>query len=129
MSNFVQLTRDDCQYLLELITDMDSDTPYTERQRRHTLPKLERIIAEIDQRVYVDEPTRLFYQDVDYLLDLIEDDELDETAQVRFEVRGKLIEIQALQAARWDEVKTMEQQRFERRTLRNKRSKNNDKER
>lgn len=112
MSQFVQLTSEDCKYLLELIQEMDSSTKYTERQRSYTVPKLEKILK--DPR-----SVKLAYQDVDYLLDLIEDDDLEESADRREQTRSVLLDIQALQQMRFEETKDIEQQRELRRAKRN----------
>jgi hypothetical protein len=111
MAQFVQLSKADCSYLLELIKDMDSDTKYTERQRSYTVPKLQKI--SLDPR-----SARLAYQDVDYLLDLIEDDDLPETEQQREMARTQILEIQSLQNARFDETRDIESQRESRRMKR-----------
>lgn len=112
MSQFVQLTSEDCKYLLELIAEMDSSTKYTERQRSYTVPKLEKILK--DPR-----SVKLAYQDVDYLLDLIEDDDLEESASQRELTRSVLLDIQSLQQMRFEETKDIEQQRELRRAKRN----------
>jgi hypothetical protein len=111
MSQFVQLTKDDTAYLLDLIQEMDSTTAFTERQRGYTVPKLERI--QNDPR-----SGRLAFQDVEYLLELIEDDELPELEQQREMTRAALLEIQTLQAKRLEETKAVEEQRASRRTRR-----------
>lgn len=69
---FIQLTHEQCRYLLELIHDMDSDTRYTAKQRLYTVPKLVAIANGTFDR-------KLMYQDVNYLLELIEDDEVPST--------------------------------------------------
>lgn len=112
MSQFVQLTSQDCQYLLELIEDMDSGTKYTERQRGYTVPKLKKILQ--DPR-----SSKLAYQDVEYLLDLIEDDDLPEYEQQREMTRGILLDIQNLQQSRFEETRDVENQREARRAKRN----------
>ena len=108
---FVELTKEDCHYLLELIQVMDADTKYTERQRGYTIPKLQRIAK--DPR-----SARLAFQDVDYLLELIEDDDLPESEQQREMTRTCLLEIQKLQSARFSEQENIEQQREARRARR-----------
>lgn len=113
MARFIQLTSDDCKYLLELIEDMDSDTAYTEKQRSYTVPKLNRIL---------EDPTsqKLAFQDVDYLLELIEDDDLPETADLKENAKANLLAIQRLQNAKFDESRSIENQRNARRVKRNK---------
>lgn len=101
---FVQLTTEDTQYLLNLIAEMDSDTAYTARQRAYTVPKLEKI--SIDSR-----SARLAFQDVEYLLELLEDDDLPEFEQQREMTRLTLQDIQTLQNQRADETRNIEQQR------------------
>ena len=108
---FVQLTKDDCIYLLNLIEEMDSSTLYTERQRGYTVPKLQKIGA--DPRT-----ARLAYQDVEYLLDLLDDDDLEETEQQREMTRACILQIQALQVQKQEESKGIEEQRELRRTRR-----------
>lgn len=108
---FVQLSPENCQYLLDLIEEMDSDTPYTARQRAYTIPKLKKILEDPNY-------SKLAYQDVDYLLDLIEDDDLIETMVEKEAAREKLLEIQALQSARFDETRDIEKQRELRRLRR-----------
>jgi hypothetical protein len=111
MAKFVQLNTEDCTYLLDLIESMDSQTPYTQRQREYTIPKLKKILQ--DPR-----SSKLAYQDVDYLLDLLEDDELEETEQQREMTRVTLIDIQNLQQSRFEETQDIEQQREQRRAKR-----------
>lgn len=108
---FIQLTIEDCQYLLTLIADMDADTAYTAAQRRYTVPKLERISE--DPR-----SARFTYQDVDYLLELIEDDDLEECEQQRALTFAQLYAIQELQTRRFRESKDIEEQRQERKARR-----------
>jgi hypothetical protein len=108
---FVQLSKDDCTYLLNLIEEMDSDTAYTARQRGYTIPKLIKIQQE-------PRAARLAYQDVDYLLELIDDDDLQELEQSREMARASLLEIQELQNARFQESKDIETQREQRRARR-----------
>jgi hypothetical protein len=115
---FVQLSKDDCTYLLDLINTMDSTTLFTAKQRIYTVPKLVAIAK--DPR-----SARLAYQDVDYLLDLIEDDEQaciscpQETEQTRAMAQAQLLEIQALQKRKFEETKDIESQRAQRRAKRN----------
>jgi hypothetical protein len=111
VSHFVQLTAEDCNYLLDLIQDMDSDTAYTARQRSFTVPKLQKIIKTPDQ-------LHLNFLDVDYLLELIEDDDLPEVEQQREMTRQTLEQIQELQQARFEETRSREQQRKTRRAKR-----------
>ncbi len=116
MSQFVQLSIEDCTYLLNLIEEIDSDTAYTARQRAYTVPKLQRIAH--DPR-----SARLAYQDVDYLLELLEDDDLTDAEQPGIEqqramTQGALLEIQQLQAARASEIQNIEDQRAARKARR-----------
>ena len=104
MPQFVQLGSDECQYLLELISEMDSSTSYTERQRGYTVPKLSKI--QKDPR-----SARLAFQDVDYLLELIADDDLETVEQIRGMTEQTLLQIRELQTARFDEAKDIETQR------------------
>lgn len=108
---FVQLGKDECTYLLNLIEEMDSATPFTERQRGYTVPKLQRIQAE-------PRSARLAYQDVKYLLELIEDDELEELEQIRGMAKQTLYEIEALQAQKTEEMRSKDEQREFRRLRR-----------
>lgn len=108
---FIQLTKDDCSYLLDLIEEMDSDTTYTERQRGYTVPKLQRIST--DPR-----SGRLAYQDVEYLLDLLDDDDLPETEQQREMTRACILQIQQLQMQKQEETRGIEEQRELRRARR-----------
>lgn len=108
---FVGLTREDCSYLLTLIEDMDSTTAYTARQRGYTIPKLQTIAK--DPR-----SGRLAYQDVEYLIDLVEDDELPETEQQREMTLSTLQEILSLQTVRFQEQTEIERQREARRLRR-----------
>lgn len=109
---FVQLTSENCKYLLNLIDEMDSETSYTERQRAYTVPKLKRILEDPSA-------TKLAFQDVEYLLDLIEDDDLEESVEEKENARASLLDIQSLQQNRFDEMKNIEQQREARRSRRN----------
>jgi hypothetical protein len=113
VSTFVQLTKEDCQYLLTLIAEMDSETTYTAKQRAYTIPKLQKI--EKDPRA-----ARLAYQDTEYLLDLIEDDDVEDAAivQQRYMTQEKLINIQQLQEGRFNETRDIEKQREARRLRR-----------
>jgi hypothetical protein len=92
---------------------MDSTTLYTERQRGYTVPKLLKI--QEDRR-----SARLAYQDVDYLLDLIEDDDLegDDIKDQREDARNTLLKIKQLQDKRVDETRNIEEQRSNRRVKR-----------
>lgn len=110
-TNFVQLSPEDCTYLLELITEMDSDTAYTERQRSYTVPKLQTIASNPRSK-------KLAYQDVDYLLELLEDDDLEESQQQRFMTQEKLLAIRALQDSQFARTRDIEQQRKLRRARR-----------
>lgn len=111
MSHFVQLSKDECSYLLDLIAEMDSETTYTAKQRGYTVPKLERIGT--DPRC-----ARLAFQDIEYLLDLIEDDELEEFEQIREMCKQSLEEIRQLQQVAFRERISIEEQREVRRTKR-----------
>ena len=111
MSQFVQLENADCTYLLELIADMDADTKYTERQRSYTVPKLSKIAK--DPR-----SARLAFQDVEYLLDLIEDDEAPELEQQREMTKQAIEAIRDLQTSRFEENRDIESQRESRRAKR-----------
>jgi hypothetical protein len=111
MPHFVQLPSDSAQYLLDLIREIDSDTKYTERQRGYTVPKLQKLLK--DPRA-----ARLAFQDTSYLLELIDDDDLEEYEQIREMTRETLEEIQSLQASRFDEMKDIESQRQARRAKR-----------
>lgn len=106
---FVQLTKSECQYLLELIQDMDYNTKYTEHQRKYTVPKLSKIIQNPNN-------TRLAYQDVEYLLELLEDDPVE--LETKLQTRAKLLDIQALQTARFQAEQEIESQRHQRRAKR-----------
>lgn len=112
MANFVQLDGSDCAYLLELIGSMDSGTQYTAKQRTFTIPKLQRISQDPSK-------TRLAFQDVEYLLDLIEDDELPESEQQRTETQLKLEDILDKQKEAFEAARSIEDQRSARRALRN----------
>ena len=116
MSQFVQLSTEDTTYLLNLIEEIDADTVYTARQRAYTVPKLQRIAN--DPR-----SARLAYQDVDYLLELLEDDDLTDAEQPGIEqqramTQGALLEIQQLQAQRASEIQNIEDQRAARKARR-----------
>ena len=108
---FVQLSVEDCTYLLTLIQEMDSDTAYTARQQGYTRPKLEKIAKDSSS-------ARLAYQDVDYLLELIEDDEDEGCEQQRLMTLQCILEIQTLQQAKFEETKSIETQREARRARR-----------
>src|ERR1035441_7348359 len=90
---------------------MDSDTAYTARQRGYTVPKLQKIQAN-------GRAARLAFQDVDYLLELIDDDDLPELEQSREMARCQLLDIQNLQNQKFEESKNVEQQREVRRLRR-----------
>ena len=109
--NFIELDAQDCAYLLGLIQDIDFDTPYTTRQRGYTIPKLVQIAADPSSR-------RLAFQDVEYLLDLLEDDDLPETEQLRGMIQVKLEEIQRLQTEQARAMQDVETQRAQRRARR-----------
>ena len=111
MSTFVALSPADCTYLLDLIEDMDSDTIYTAHQRGYTVPKLESIRDGA-------RGARLAYQDVTYLLELIEDDQDPQFEQQRAMVQSALEEIQDLQTKHRQTRETIDQQREARRSRR-----------
>ena len=108
---FIQLDQNDCKYLLDLIHEVDLDTRYTEKQRAYTVPKLQKIFNDPGS-------TRLAYQDVEYLLDLIEDDELPEAQNQRQSTKECLLDIQNLQNARFDDIRDIDNQRASRRAKR-----------
>lgn len=108
---FVTLTVEDCSYLLELIASMDADTRFTEKQRGYTVPKLLKMKDNPDS-------ARLAFQDVDYLLELIEDDDLESCEQQREMTRSSLLDIQKLQAQHFNEQADIESQRETRRARR-----------
>lgn len=112
MAIFVQLDNADCTYLLELIGSIDAGTQYTAKQRTFTIPKLQRILRDPSK-------TRLAFKDVEYLLDLIEDDELAETEQQRTETQIKLEDILNRQTKAFEAARSIEDQRSARRALRN----------
>jgi len=103
-TNFVQLTPEDCNYLLSLIQEMDSETPYTERQRGFTIPKLQKLSADPSK-------ARLADQDLEYLLELVEDDENPDFEQQRLMTFQTLQEIQALKENFRNIMATKDQQR------------------
>lgn len=111
IGSFIQLSPVDCTFCLELIETMDSSTFYTQRQRGFTIPKLKKILADPFS-------VRLAFQDVDYLLDLLDDDELEETAALRDSARNSLLAIQELQQQKFEEQKDINTQRSERRLRR-----------
>ena len=111
MPQFIQLTKEDCKYLLDLIQEMDSDTTYTQQQRLFTVPKLRRILND-------PKSARLAYQDVDYLLELIEDDDLEELSAQKDSTRETILEIQKLQQTRFEIIQDVEKQRESRRLRR-----------
>lgn len=110
--NFVELDSADATYLLNLINEIDLETAYTARQRGYTVPKLEQIASNPKSG------RRLAFQDVEYLLDLLEDDDLEETQQERFMVTEKLQAIVALQSAQKEAMRDIEEQRAARRARR-----------
>jgi hypothetical protein len=103
-TNFIQLTTTECDYLLELIHEVDGDTVYTARQRTYTIPKLLKIRE--DAR-----GAKLAYQDVDYLLELLEDSAASELPSLV----TKLESIRDLQDNKYAELKSIEDQRTSRR--------------
>lgn len=111
MPRFVQLTTDDCEYLLNLINDMDADNEHTARQRSYTVPKLAAIASNPGS-------ARLASKDVEYLLELVADDELAETEQQRWTTQGILLEIDELQRQRRADQITKDGWRYERRLRR-----------
>ncbi len=111
MPRFVQLTTEDCTYLLDLIEDMDSETAYTARQRAYTVPKLETIKQ--DPRA-----TRLARKDVEYLLELVADDDLIECEQQRLMTSASLQEILELQVQNQREQQSRDNERWTRRLKR-----------
>lgn len=111
MAQFIQLDTKDCDYLLTLISDMDSDTVFTAQQRVITTEKLMRI----RQDPY---STKLQYKDVTYLLELIEDDDLESCSAQRGMTLSVLEDIQALQTTRFKESLSIEDQREARRLRR-----------
>jgi hypothetical protein len=108
---FVQLTKEDCSYLLELIQEMDSDTLYTARQRAYTVPKLKKIQNDPSS-------AGLKRQDTEYLLDLIDDDDAPEVEFQRGLTLTTLLNIQQLQKQKAEEARGIEDQREARRARR-----------
>jgi hypothetical protein len=108
---YIELDGADCTYLLSLIEEMDSETAYTARQRQYTVPKLKLIQVNPSSK-------RLAHQDVEYLLDLIEDDDLEECEQQRLMTQEKLVKIDELQSHAADQRRSIEDQRALRRARR-----------
>lgn len=108
MKQFIQLSTAECQYLLDLIHDLDGETIYTQDQRLQTSSRIRRIL---------DDPssTKLVYKDVEYLLDLLDDDDLAESQSIRDSTTLTILEIQKLQKARFSEREQIEQEREQRR--------------
>lgn len=111
MARFIQLDVADCDYLLNLIADMDSDTLYTARQRAITTEK----IAHIREDPY---GTKLMFQDVNYLLELIEDDDLESVSAQRGNTLAVLEDIRDLQISKFQKTLSIEDQREARRARR-----------
>lgn len=111
MATFVQLSTDECTYLLETIEDMDSSTAYTKRQREYTVPKLEAIRQNPQNG-------RLHERDITYLLELIEDDDAPQFEQIRLMTQNTLESIKALKDQRAAELEDVDKQRQMRRTRR-----------
>lgn len=108
---FIQLSPTECSYLIELIEDLDGETTYTQTQRGFTLPKLKRILSNPDS-------VKLIHPDVEYLLDLLEDDDLPATQQLKDNTMLTLLEIQKLQKQRFAERELIEREREARRVRR-----------
>jgi hypothetical protein len=108
---YVELDQADCCYLLDLIKEMDMETAYTARQRGYTIPKLEAIYKDPSSK-------RLAYQDIEYLLDLVEDDDESPYEQQRLMTQEKLVQIQELQAAHAAAMQDIETQRANRKARR-----------
>jgi len=111
MAQFIQLTPEEIDYLLNLIADMDSDTVYTADIRILTIEKL--MAIKKNPRA-----SKLFYNEVTYLLELIEDDDLESASGVRIQTQNVLEDIQNLQAKRFQETLSIEEQRELRRAKR-----------
>lgn len=111
MRKFIQLNEAECRYLLELIEDLDSETLFTTQQRKDTSYRLRRILEDPSS-------TKLVYQDVEYLLDLLEDDDLPATQEQRDGALLTILEIQKLQKTRFSEREAIERERDERRMRR-----------
>lgn len=103
-TNFIQLNREECDYLINLIHEIDGDTAYTARQRTYTVPKLIKIRE--DAR-----GAKLAYQDVDYLIELLEDCEHGSDVKFFTELVDKLMAIRDLQDNKFAELKSIEDQR------------------
>jgi hypothetical protein len=110
-NKFLKLSAGDCKYLLELIDTMDSDTSFTKVQRSYTVPKLQKILKDPDSK-------RLAFQDIEYLLELLEDDELESSRSQRDQTRTVLEAIRALQEQKFQQIQDIGQQREERRLRR-----------
>lgn len=110
-SKFIQLTASDCNYLLELIEDLDADTAYTKNQRELTKPKLLEILQK-------PRSAKLNYPDVEYLLDLVDDDDLESNEPERESAYKVLLAIQNLQQERYQRNIQIEQEREQRRARR-----------
>jgi len=108
---YVELNKEDCVYLLDLIQEMDMETAYTAKQRGYTIPKLEAIYKDPTSK-------RLVYQDIEYLLDLVEDDDESPYEQQRLMTQQKLQQIAELQAAHAAAMVDIETQREKRKARR-----------
>lgn len=111
MPRFVQLTAEDCTYLLNLIEEMDSDNEHTARQRLYTVPRL----ASIRDNPRAE---RLHPKDIGYLLELVADDELPEVEQQRWTTANVLAEIDELQKQRRVDQQAKDSWRYERKLKR-----------
>lgn len=111
MAKFVQLSKDECTYLLDAIKEMDADTRYTARQREYTVPKLARILEN-------PQSARLHDRDISYLLELIEDDDAPQFEQIRLMTQNTLEEIKSLKTERAAELEDVDKQRQLRRARR-----------
>src|SRR5215469_7611125 len=102
MAQFIQLTTEEIDYLLNLISELDFDTAYTVEIRITTVEKLMAIRKQ--PRSY-----KLFYNEVTYLLELIEDDDLEADSAIRGQTLAVLEDIQNLQAKRFQETLSIEE--------------------
>lgn len=87
MSTFKQLSPEGIDYLTTLINE--DDAQYCAKQRSITSNKLINLKNN-------PEHTRLHNLDIEYLLDLIEDDEMESVEQIRLMTKGELEDIKAL---------------------------------
>lgn len=118
LQEYVSLNSEQCTYLLELIKDMDAGIAFTSQIRPVAYAHLFAVKTGLNSPLGESKLGKLTHNDVKYLLDLVEDDELASTREIKFQTLGALKKIQILMESAFNARLSPEEQRKLRRVRR-----------